>query len=112
MSDVKIEDLAPTPFFARFLENQNSEPMTREQMSQIRGGASAVTLAYPSDQENAPAGGLPDYLADFVAKIGGLGGNFPYLPDPSGYLPNVPNPQGPIVTQRAPSDNEVFGELD
>jgi hypothetical protein len=52
MPPVKIDDLAPTPFFARFLEGQSTE-LTPEQMSSLRGGASEVTMAAPSDSDHA-----------------------------------------------------------
>ncbi|MGH8551158.1 MAG: microviridin/marinostatin family tricyclic proteinase inhibitor [Methylococcales bacterium] len=111
MSDVKIENLVPAPFFARFLESQHSEPMTHEQMAQVRGGVNYVTQMNPSDQENAPSGGLlPEWMADFIQKGGGQPGCFPHHPDLSGYLPNYPNPQGPIATLAYPSDGETFGD--
>jgi hypothetical protein len=53
MSHVKITDLSPVPFFARFLEGQFSDDLTAEEMKRLRGGASAVTLAYPSDSDTA-----------------------------------------------------------
>ncbi|MCI0667037.1 MAG: microviridin/marinostatin family tricyclic proteinase inhibitor [Methylococcaceae bacterium] len=111
MSDVKIENLAPQPFFARFLESQHGESMSHEEMARIRGGVAYVTQAYPSDRENAPSGGLPEWMADFIQKIGGQPGCFPHHPDLSAYLPKYPDPQGSIVTQAAPSDNEIFGDL-
>ncbi len=52
MPPVKIENLAPMPFFARFLEGQYSE-LTPEQMKNLRGGASMVTQAAPSDSDAA-----------------------------------------------------------
>ena len=53
MPAVKIADLSPTPFFARFLEGQFSE-LTPEQMKRVHGGAApAVTMAYPSDSDAA-----------------------------------------------------------
>jgi Serine endopeptidase inhibitors len=52
MPTFKIDDLAPTPFFARFLEGQPTE-LTPEQMRNLRGGASEVTMAAPSDGDYA-----------------------------------------------------------
>lgn len=52
MPPVKVDDLAPTPFFARFLEGQSTE-LTPEQMRNLRGGASVVTMAAPSDSDAA-----------------------------------------------------------
>jgi len=39
-----------TPFFARFLENQN---LSQEAESYIQGGRPSVTLKYPSDNEES-----------------------------------------------------------
>jgi hypothetical protein len=50
MSDVKIKDLSPVPFFAHFLEGQFPRELTGEEMKALRGG-SAVTMAAPSDQD-------------------------------------------------------------
>ena len=38
MSEVKVEDLSPAPFLARFLEDQ-SRPLTGAEMKAVRGGA-------------------------------------------------------------------------
>jgi hypothetical protein len=38
MSDIRIDDLSPTPFFARFLEGQFAKPLTDEEMKGLRGG--------------------------------------------------------------------------
>jgi len=52
MPPINITDLAPTPFFARFLEGHGSD-LTAQQMKNIRGGAAAseVTMAAPSDSD-------------------------------------------------------------
>lgn len=75
MSDVKIKDLSPVPFFAHFLEGQFSQNLTEEEMKAIRGG-SAVTLAYPSDQEGTPSGELPD-LQEPLHRVGKRRGQLP-----------------------------------
>lgn len=46
----------PTPFFARYLEGQ-MEDLSETELEAIAGGAGdAVTLAYPSDKEDAGDG--------------------------------------------------------
>jgi hypothetical protein len=42
MSDVKVQDLPPEPFFARYLEDQFTRPLTEGEMKAVRGGSSAV----------------------------------------------------------------------
>ena len=59
MSDFKIDDLSPVPFFAHFLEGQFSKDLTAEEMEDVLGGTT-VTQAAPSDQEGAPIGEFPD----------------------------------------------------
>ena len=54
MSDVKVEDLPPVPFFAHFLEGQFSKDLTQEQMKAIRGGTVVTTNNSYDDGE------LPD----------------------------------------------------
>ena len=93
MSDVKIEDLPPVPFFAHFLEGQFSRNLTAEEMKVLRGGSS-TTLAYPSDQEGAPVGVLPD-IQDLIRRAG----------EGVGQVPSYPLP-GNQVTLAYPSDGE------
>ena len=64
MSDVKIKDLSPVPFFAHFLEGQFAKELTQEEMKALHGG-SGVTMAYPSDQEGVSIGTIPDIQALF-----------------------------------------------
>ena len=92
MSDVKIEDLSPVPFFAHFLEGQFSKDLTGEEMKAVRGG-SAVTLVNPSDQEGVPVGELPNIqeMLRNALKSHGIPGN--------------PFPGSP-VTMAYPSDGE------
>jgi len=45
MSDVKVEDLSPAPFFARFLEDQYARPLTEAEMKAVRGGEGKSPLA-------------------------------------------------------------------
>jgi len=91
MSDVKIKDLSPVPFFAHFLEGQFSKDLTEEEMKAVRGG-SGVTMAAPSDQEGVPIGELPDIQALLRSGIAHLPSN-----------PLTPSP----VTMAYPSDGEV-----
>jgi hypothetical protein len=91
MSDVKIKDLSPVPFFAHFLEGQFPRELTGEEMKALRGG-SAVTMAAPSDQEGVPIGELPDTQGLLR----------------SGLVPIRTNPVTPHpVTMAYPSDGEV-----
>jgi hypothetical protein len=89
MSDVKIKDLPPVPFFARFLEGQFSNDLSEEEMKAIRGG-SVVTMAAPSDQEGVPIGELP---CPDIRKM--IENGFPGCP-----------PAGNLVTMAYPSDGE------
>jgi hypothetical protein len=45
----------PVPFFARYLEGQ-LEDLSEEEMAEVVGGSTFVTMAYPSDQEVADDG--------------------------------------------------------
>jgi hypothetical protein len=92
MSNVKVADLSPVPFFARFLEGQFSKDLTQEEMRSMRGG-SAVTMAYPSDSDAAEIRppveqwpGLEELIRRATAGLGQL----PSLP---GLL--TPHPTGP-----------------
>lgn len=103
MSDLKIKDLPPAPFFARFLEGQYDKEMTREEMQAVNGGT-AVTTAFPSDQEGVPGGQIPEQFAELIRSARG---RFPSMP---GYpsTPGFPNPPGSeMVTQAYPSDSDV-----
>lgn len=91
MSDVKIKDLSPVPFFAHFLEGQFSRELTGEEMKALRGG-SAVTMAAPSDQEGVPIGELPDIQALLRSGLAPIQNNS-----------LTPHP----VTMAYPSDGEV-----
>ncbi len=59
MSDQNKEDLnsEAVPFFARFLEGQSAEEMSDEEMEAVKGGGDAMTMKYPSDQEDGSGGG-------------------------------------------------------
>lgn len=91
MSNVKIEDMSPVPFFAHFLEGQFSRELTGEEMKALRGG-SAVTMAAPSDQEGVPIGQVPDIQALLRSGLAHVRNN------PLTRLP---------VTMAYPSDGEV-----
>jgi Serine endopeptidase inhibitors len=94
MSDVKIQDLSPVPFFAHFLEGQFCKELTAEQMKAVLGG-SVVTMAAPSDQEGMPVGELPD-AQELLRRIG----------ERVGQIPGHPFPGSP-VTLAYPSDHET-----
>jgi hypothetical protein len=93
MSDFKIEDLTPAPFFAHFLEGQFSKDLTAEEMQALRGGSS--TLAGSSDQEGIPVGELPDLQA-LIRRFSERGIQVPGYP-----------PATNVVTQAYPSDGDA-----
>ena len=93
MSDFKIDDLSPVPFFAHFLEGQFSKDLTAEEMKAIRGG-SVVTLVAPSDQEGAPSGEFPD-IQELIRHIN----------EQVRHVPRIPLPGQP-TTLAYPSDGE------
>ncbi len=71
MSDIKIENLdsQAVPFFARFLETQLPEDLTEQEISEInggRGGGIAITLKYPSDNEDVVTKKYPSDSDDAV----------------------------------------------
>ncbi|MGI9292570.1 MAG: microviridin/marinostatin family tricyclic proteinase inhibitor [Pseudomonadales bacterium] len=103
MSDLKIKDLPPAPFFARFLEGQFDKEMTREEMQAVQGGT-MVTNAFPSDQEGVPGGYVPEDIAEWIRRARE---GFPSMPDlPS--MPGYPKPPGSeMVTLAAPSDSDM-----
>jgi Serine endopeptidase inhibitors len=82
MPPIKIDDLAPTPFFAHFLEGQYAE-LTAEQMKNLRGGTTVVTMAAPSDSDQAEVKPSPFPLFDH--------NQFPW----NVVAPAVPGPAGP-----------------
>lgn len=100
MSNIKVDDLPPAPFFARFLEGQFSRELTAEEMKAVSGG-SAVTMAAPSDQEGADSYKLPD-MEDLWRLIS----QFPGGPGAPG---GPAGPCGPAVTMAYPSDGESTG---
>jgi hypothetical protein len=93
MPPVKIDDLAPTPFFARFLEGQHAE-LTPEQMKNLRGGAAMVTMAAPSDSDHAEV--KPSPFPGFDTS------KFPF--DMSQFPWNVPNGPQPGPMPYGPAD--------
>ena len=99
MSDIKVDDLPPAPFFARFLEGQFSRDLTAEELKALRGGA-AVTMAYPSDQE-----GMETYKLPTIEDLQRLMGQFPGGPS----APGGPAGPCPVVTMAYPSDGESTG---
>lgn len=94
MSDVKLKDLSPVPFFAHFLEGQFSRDLTEEEMKVIRGGVATTTQAHPSDQGDVSIGLLPNQQA--LLRL---------VNQQLGQLPGHPFP-GTVVTLAYPSDQE------
>ncbi|MCC5647407.1 microviridin/marinostatin family tricyclic proteinase inhibitor [Nostoc sp. CHAB 5824] len=84
MSENKPEELnsQAVPFFARFLEGQSFEDLSDQESEGIGGGVQAVTLKYPSDNEDGGAVTLK-YPSD--------------------------NEDGGVATRKYPSDNEDGG---
>ena len=93
MSNVKVADLSPVPFFARFLEGQFSDELTPEQMKRVCGGSSETTMAAPSDSDGAEIN--PSPWADVQALIRRATaslGQLPSLPGLPGLHPSGPGP--------------------
>ena len=101
MSKVKLADLSPVPFFARFLEGQFSDDLTPEQMRRVCGGSSETTMAAPSDSDyaeiNPPVQAWVD-VQGLIRRATASLGQLPSLPG----LP-APRPSGPA---RIPSNQE------
>ncbi len=99
MSEVKLEDLSPAPFFARFLEDQFARPLTADEMKAMRGGSSALeqdlVVRNPS---------LIDYSQLTWAGLAGLAGIPGHL-DPVSLPLWSPLAKAPETTMAAPSDN-------
>ncbi|MEM5310690.1 microviridin/marinostatin family tricyclic proteinase inhibitor [Paraburkholderia sp. JHI869] len=95
MSNVKIENQEPVPFFSHFLEGQFSRNLTPAEMQAIRGGA-VVTMVAPSDQEGMPVGEMPD-IQCLLRHMG--------LPT-MGQMPG--NQHAPSTTMAYPSDSEFI----
>ncbi|QSJ14101.1 microviridin/marinostatin family tricyclic proteinase inhibitor [Nostoc sp. UHCC 0702] len=68
MSEAKPENLnsQAVPFFARFLEGQNIEDLTDQESEAVSGGCTAVTLKYPSDNEDVVTKKYPSDSDEFV----------------------------------------------
>lgn len=98
MSDVKIEDLSPTPFLARFLEDQFARPLTEAEMKAVRGGEGKSPLAQDLVMPVEPDGGP-----------GSSPGGWPFAPGEPypGMPPGVPSwPwKAPVTTMAYPSDH-------
>ncbi len=74
MSDQNKEDLnsEAVPFFARFLEGQSAEEMSDEEMEAVKGGGDAMTMKYPSDQEDGGGGGAVTMKYPSDSEEGGV----------------------------------------
>ena len=83
MRKVNIDDLKPTPFFARYLEGQ--------ELKSVRGGSEWGMPALPQR--------FADLLNGLRERLGGLPGKFP--------LPHYPAPKGgEVYTTAYPSDSD------
>lgn len=91
MSDNDRLDLnsQAVPFFARYLEGQFCEDLSEEETETVQGGLTlAMTLKYPSDNEEGGTGG------------GIITNKFRFDKDDWG---------GGVVSQKFPSDQEDWG---
>ena len=102
MSEVKLEDLSPAPFFARFLEDQFARPLTTDEMKAVRGGSSAL-------EQDMVVRTMP--LADYSPWTWAGPAGLPAFPGLPGSVDAVPLPlysplaRAPETTMAAPSDN-------
>lgn len=96
MPPIKIDELAPIPFFARFLEGQYTE-LTSEQMRNLHGGTSVVTQAAPSDSDLAEVKPSP-YPWPEVSPLPLLDpSKFPWSGEVPGMSEVPAGPAGPCV---------------
>lgn len=94
------------PFFARYLEGQFCEDLSEEEMNEIQGGLSVVTLAYPSDRDIAVT---LKYPSDNEDGFGGLTRKYPSDHEDSGFVTKKypsDHEDGGFVTQKYPSDGD------
>lgn len=103
MSKLRIKDIPPAPYFARFLEGQFSGEMTEQEMQAVKGG-SYVTLAYPSDQDSVPSESISDLFQH--ALNGKLSLPLPVIPQ------HAPPPGAEMVTMAYPSDTDTVELID
>ncbi|HLO89310.1 MAG TPA: microviridin/marinostatin family tricyclic proteinase inhibitor [Nostocaceae cyanobacterium] len=68
MAKINLENLdsQAVPFFARFLENQDCEDISAEEMETVNGGCSLATRKYPSDNEEVVTKKYPSDTDEFV----------------------------------------------
>ena len=96
MSEVKLDDLSPAPFFARFLEDQFARPLTADEMKAVRGGSSALEQDMVVRTTT-----LPDYSKWTWTGLAGLPGSGDAVPLPLW----SPLGRAPETTMAAPSDS-------
>jgi len=95
MSDVKLEELSPAPFFARFLEAQFARPLTADEMKAVRGGSSAL------EQDLVHTISPAEYPEWMRAGLAGMPGIVNAVP----LALWSPMREAPETTMAAPSDN-------
>ncbi|HLP88055.1 MAG TPA: microviridin/marinostatin family tricyclic proteinase inhibitor [Nostocaceae cyanobacterium] len=69
MSNIKVENLdsQALPFFARFLENQNEQDVSAEEMENVTGGARPITTQkFPNDNADTATTKAPFDQETFV----------------------------------------------
>lgn len=100
MTDIKINDLPPEPFFTRFLEDQEPATMTRAEMRAVKGGE----FKFPTKPGLLELE-LPD-LSD-VLDMDLQGCLFKHIPNE---IPGAPRSREPeMVTLAYPSDSDHVG---
>lgn len=101
MSNIKLDDLAPAPFFARFLEGQFSRELSAEEMKALLGGAAIMAGGCYGEPYKLPGVEELQRLAGGQWGGGAPGG-------PAG--PCGPAGPAPVVTMAYPSDGEGTGD--
>lgn len=105
-SDKQVSNDKAVPFFARYLEGQFCEDVSEEEMETVHGGSTvistpikggiAITLKYPSDNEDGGSGVTEKYPSDKEDCGGGVAVTKKYPSDNEEY----------VTTQKFPSDGE------
>lgn len=110
MSDNDKQDLLQAvPFFARYLEGQINfiEEISESESQDVGGGTTAMTLKYPSDNEEGSGDGkiamTKKYPSDNEDSLGGGG-----VPVTRKYPSDCEDSLGgsKVVTQKYPSDGD------
>jgi Serine endopeptidase inhibitors len=108
MSDNDRSDLnsQAVPFFARYLEGQFCQDLSEEEMETVQGGITfqggiAVTLKYPSDNEEGGGGVITNKFPSDQEDWGGgiITNKFPSDKEDWG---------GGVITRKFPSDADEY----